>query len=70
MKWIVLLVLVAGCAVEEKDLTTYEVRCPLTMSESSTDTIRASTYVYGNGSLTFYSHFRQFPGTCVVKELS
>jgi len=83
MKWIVLLVLVAGCGVSNKAveteqivLKTFQVRCPLTTIESTTDTVKADAYdYYGNSGLRFYKgssviSFKQFPATCVVKELS
>ncbi len=81
MKWIVLLVLVAGCGGKSNDVPetpvvykSFQVRCPLNTIESTTDTIKADRYYYEQSALNFYRDnvmftYKQFPSTCVVKEL-
>lgn len=81
-----LLLFVVGCGASEDApkkplvLTSYQVRCPLTTVESVTDTVEATGYYYNGGGLSFTrSHndsfirsttIAEFPGTCVVKEIT
>jgi len=82
MKWLFVVLLLSGCANKASEAAereaahpkTFQVRCPLTTVESVTDTVRAFSYSYGAGPLYFLGRWngltKQFPGTCVVKEIS
>lgn len=52
---------------------TYKVTCPLTMTETSVDTVRGTIYFYSESSLDVYMGSglmrTQFPKTCVIKEI-
>lgn len=67
-----------GCVEENTTPTpplTFEVKCPLNTIEIAVDTVEAHRYFYSNRRLAFYSGqnwaelTRQFPNTCVVKEI-
>jgi len=83
MKWLFVILLLVGCANKASEAAQreaeqpklFQVRCPLNTIESTTDTVKANSYYYQNTALNFYRKdvmftYKQFPGTCVVKDIS
>jgi hypothetical protein len=55
------------------EVLTYRITCPLTMTETSVDTVRGTMYFYSSTSLDVYTgsgiNRVEFPKNCVVKEI-
>lgn len=75
-KFLLGVILLMGCVGggDPPPLKTFEVRCPLTTIETATDTVRAASYGYTSGFLYVRSiHrgiYKEYPNTCVVKEIA
>lgn len=88
-KFLLGVILLVGCVEKNAQpeppptVVTYQIRCPLTTIETTTDTVQATSFYYTDGALKFYKRVEprrgvwidqsklvgQYPGTCVVKEI-
>lgn len=78
-KFFAAVIMLSACGPKDEspppDPKVFQVRCPLTTVESATDTLTADAYGYYDSALRFYKgsrivSYKQFPGTCVVKEIT